>query len=80
MKSTFYECQHPPSTQEMSMVGPLGGDAGDPGAPTINARKVDGGPQAPLGAPFSIRDLKGVLFYLSQLMGHVLFSVTLSKL
>jgi hypothetical protein len=49
MKLMFYERQHPPSTQETSMVDPLGGDAGDPGAPTINARKVDGGPPCPLG-------------------------------
>jgi hypothetical protein len=26
------------------MTGPLGGSAGDPRAPTINAKNVDGGP------------------------------------
>jgi hypothetical protein len=26
------------------MTGPLGGGAGDPGAPTINTKNIDGGP------------------------------------
>jgi hypothetical protein len=36
--------KHSPSTQKMSMVGPLGGTFGGPGAPTINAKNIDGGP------------------------------------
>jgi hypothetical protein len=28
----------------MSMAGPLGGGAGDPGAPTINRENIDSGP------------------------------------
>jgi hypothetical protein len=36
-----------PLMQETSMAGPLGGGAGDLGAPTINTRNVDGSPQAP---------------------------------
>jgi hypothetical protein len=36
--------ERPPSMQETSMVGPLGGDVGDAGAPTINTRNIDGGP------------------------------------
>jgi hypothetical protein len=48
--------ERPPSTQKMSMVGPLGGNVGDLGAPTINARKhqwwtpLGGGARDP-GAP-----------------------------
>jgi hypothetical protein len=36
--------ERPPSTQTMSMEGPLGGGAGDPGVPTINTKNVDDGP------------------------------------
>jgi hypothetical protein len=36
--------ERPPSTQKMSMVGPLGGGAEGPGAPTINTKNIDGGP------------------------------------
>jgi hypothetical protein len=35
--------EHPPSTQITSMAGPLGGDAEDLGAPTINVKNVDSG-------------------------------------
>jgi hypothetical protein len=31
--------ESPPSMQKMSIAGPLGGDAGDPRPPTINAKK-----------------------------------------
>jgi hypothetical protein len=31
--------ERPPSTQEASMASPLGGNARDPGAPTMNAKK-----------------------------------------
>jgi hypothetical protein len=31
--------ERPPSIQEMSTVGPLGGDTGDLGVPTIDAKK-----------------------------------------
>jgi hypothetical protein len=44
--------------------GALGGDAGDSGAPTINAKKCRRRAPWPLlggGGPGSIRDLKGVL-------------------
>jgi hypothetical protein len=37
------EC--PPSTQKMSTAGPLGGEAGGPGAPAINTKNIDGGPR-----------------------------------
>jgi hypothetical protein len=33
--------ERPPSTLKMSTAGPLGGAAGDPRAPTINAKNVD---------------------------------------
>jgi hypothetical protein len=36
--------ERPPSMQRTSMEAPLGGDAEDQGAPTINAKNVDGGP------------------------------------
>jgi hypothetical protein len=36
--------ERPPSIQKMSKSGPLEGDAGDPGAPTINAKNVDDEP------------------------------------
>jgi hypothetical protein len=36
--------EHPPSKQKMSTVGPLGGGAGGPGVPTLNAKNVDGKP------------------------------------
>jgi hypothetical protein len=47
--------KHPPSTLEMSTMGPLVGGAGGPRAPTISARNVNsgslgggaGGPGAP---------------------------------
>jgi hypothetical protein len=39
--------EHPPLSQEMSMMGPLGGDARDPGTPTINTRNIDGGAFGP---------------------------------
>jgi hypothetical protein len=38
--------EHPPSTQKMSTAGSLRGNARDPGAPNINAKNVDDGPQA----------------------------------
>jgi hypothetical protein len=47
--------------QETSTVDPLGGGADGSGAPTINARDIDGNPPSPMGCPVSIRDLKGVL-------------------
>jgi hypothetical protein len=54
--------EHQPSTQKMSMVSPMGCDAGDPGAPTINTKSIDGGPPSLQGEGLvSIRDLKGVL-------------------
>jgi hypothetical protein len=56
--------EHPPLMQETTTVGPLGGDARDSGAPTINARNIDNGPPVPCGGgagPVSIRDPKGVL-------------------
>jgi hypothetical protein len=36
--------ERPPSTQKASTKGLLGGDARDPGVPTINVRNIDGGP------------------------------------
>jgi hypothetical protein len=36
--------ERPPSTRKMLMMAPLGGDVRDPGAPTINAKNVDGCP------------------------------------
>jgi hypothetical protein len=36
--------EHPPSMQKTSMVGPLGGAIGDPGARTVNAKNTDSGP------------------------------------
>jgi hypothetical protein len=36
--------EHPRSTQKMSKAAPLAGSAGGPGAPTIHAINVDGGP------------------------------------
>jgi hypothetical protein len=38
----------------MSMEGPVGGDAGDPGTLTINTKNVDGGP--PWEATSEIRE------------------------
>jgi hypothetical protein len=38
--------ERPPPIFKMSMVGPLGGEAGDPGAPTTYLKGIDG---APLG-------------------------------
>jgi hypothetical protein len=34
--------EHPPSMQKTSTMNPLGGDAGDSGAPTISAKNVNG--------------------------------------
>jgi hypothetical protein len=36
--------EHPPSMLKMSMMGLLAGADGDPGAPTISVKNVDGGP------------------------------------
>jgi hypothetical protein len=36
--------ERPPSMQKLSMIGPLGGGAEDPGAPTINIKNIDGDP------------------------------------
>jgi hypothetical protein len=44
-----------PSTRKTSTVGSLGGDAEDPGAPTINTKIIDGGP---LGGPTPIHGPK----------------------
>jgi hypothetical protein len=41
--------EHPPSTQKTSMAGLLGGGDGDPGAPTINTKNIDGSPPNPIG-------------------------------
>jgi hypothetical protein len=44
--------EHPPSTQETSTAappGPLGGNAGDLGTPTINARNINDGPIGLIG-------------------------------
>jgi hypothetical protein len=41
--------EHPPSTQETLMVAPLGGDVGDPGVPTTNAKNIDSRPLGPHG-------------------------------
>jgi hypothetical protein len=35
--------ESPPSTQKTSTMDPLGGDVGEPGEPTINAKNVDDG-------------------------------------
>jgi hypothetical protein len=34
--------ERPPSMQKLLMIGPLGGGAEDPGAPTINIKNVGG--------------------------------------
>jgi hypothetical protein len=39
------------------MTDPLGA-GGDPGAPTINIKNIDGGSPGPLGGPVSIHDLQ----------------------
>jgi hypothetical protein len=36
------------------MMAPLGGGAGDPGAPTSQLGDIDGGPSSPIGGPNSI--------------------------
>jgi hypothetical protein len=45
MMTKIREC--PPSMQEMLMASLLGGDDGDPGAPTINTKNVDSEPPGP---------------------------------
>jgi hypothetical protein len=46
-----------------SMADPLGGNTGDPGAPTINMKNINGGLPDPAGGggPVFIRDPKSVL-------------------
>jgi hypothetical protein len=65
--------ERPPLIAKMSMVVPLRGDVGDPGAPTNQCKNVNGGthhlmsessmvgPQAPVGGLVSSQDPKSVL-------------------
>jgi hypothetical protein len=56
--------ERPPSMQKTSTADPLRGNAGDPGAPIINAKNVDSGPLAPVGGgggSVPVQDPKGVL-------------------
>jgi hypothetical protein len=48
--------ERPPPMSKISIAGPLGGDAGDPVAPSTYVEDVDGEPPGPLGVPVSIHD------------------------
>jgi hypothetical protein len=53
--------ERPPPLSEMSMAGPLGGNAGRSGAPTTCVKDMNGGPQVPVWDPIPIQDPKSVL-------------------